>query len=402
MSKIEDLIKEYCPDGVEYKELWELTYWDKRFNLIENEKQLNTINFAHISATFLQQIPQKPNGDIRLLSTGNYSGYTIENFIENKKIINQGEVISLPSGGGVVIKYYNGKFIDSGNILAISSNTQKYNLKYIYHFLLNNIPLVQSFYRGAGIQHPNMKKILEIKIPIPPIAIQEEIVNILDSFTELEAELEAELVLRKKQYHYYRDKLLDFGTEQDNIVPWISLDECCDKILAGGDLPKEYLKVQKPQDNMIYPIYSNGKGDSSLYGFTNNYKINKRSVTISARGTIGYHTIRQAYYTPIVRLITLIPDETKIRVDYLNYILDVVNILENYKCGGSIPQLTIPNLKNIKVPVPPLSEQERIVAILDKFDALVNDISIGIPAEINARQQQYKYYRNKLLSFNKI
>ncbi len=179
----------------------------------------------------------------------------------------------------------------------------------------------------------------------------------------------------------------------------MSLSECCNTILAGGDLPKEYIKSQKPQGNMIYPIYSNGKGDSALYGFTNNYKINKRSVTISARGTIGYHTIRQAYYTPIVRLITLIPDETQITVDYLNYILDVINILDHYKSVGSIPQLTIPNLKNLKIPVPPLAEQKRIVEILDRFDTLVNDISVGLPAEIEGRRKQYEYYRNKLLTF---
>ena len=128
-------------------------------------------------------------------------------------------------------------------------------------------------------------------------------------------------------------------------------------------------------------------------------KINKKAVTISARGTIGYHAVRSEKFTPIVRLITLIPDTKIITVKFLNYVLNVTEIGHS---GGSIPQLTVPNVKKIKIPVPTLTVQERIVSILDKFDALVNDISIGLPAEIEARRKQYEYYRNKLLTFKEL
>ncbi|MDD4738227.1 MAG: restriction endonuclease subunit S, partial [Candidatus Pacebacteria bacterium] len=120
------------------------------------------------------------------------------------------------------------------------------------------------------------------------------------------------------------------------------------------------------------------------------------AVTISARGTIGFHIIRKPNFTPIVRLITLIPDNKQIITKFLNYALDITEIGHS---GGSIPQLTTPNVKKIKIPIPSISEQERIVVILDKFDALVNDISIGLPAELNARRKQYEYYREKLLTF---
>ncbi len=161
-----------------------------------------------------------------------------------------------------------------------------------------------------------------------------------------------------------------------------------------------YSKGQlNPSDEFPYPIYSNGTKENSLYGFTNSYKVHKESVTVSARGTIGYHEVRNAFFTPIVRLITLVPNSTIITAKFLHYSLFKTQISSS---GGSIPQLTVPNIKKIKIPVPPLEEQERIVSILDKFEKLTNDLSEGLPAEIKARRQQYEYYRDKLLTLNKI
>lgn len=177
----------------------------------------------------------------------------------------------------------------------------------------------------------------------------------------------------------------------------MTLENATISISAGGDLPKRYSKGQEsPTEVFPYPIYSNGVNRKSVYGFTDTYTVGSEAVTISARGTIGWHTIRQAKFTPIVRLIVLIPKTHIISNKFLNYILDVAEICHS---GGNIPQLTVPNVKKIKIPVPSLAEQERIVGILDKFDALVNDISSGLPAEIAARRKQYEYYRNQLLTF---
>lgn len=153
---------------------------------------------------------------------------------------------------------------------------------------------------------------------------------------------------------------------------------------------------QSPSKEFPYPIYSNGTKENSLYGYTNTYKIDKEAVTVSARGTIGYHEVRAAFFTPIVRLITLIPNTSIILSKFLHYALYRSSILSS---GGSIPQLTVPNISKVKIQIPPLPEQERIVSILDKFEKLVNDISEGLPAEINARRQQYEYYRDRLLTF---
>lgn len=164
-------------------------------------------------------------------------------------------------------------------------------------------------------------------------------------------------------------------------------------------MPPNYLKGQKePSTELPYPIYSNGTAESALYGYTDNYKVDQEAVTISARGTIGYHAVRAARFTPIVRLITLLPNLEILSSKYLNYVLDITEIGHS---GGSIPQLTVPNVKKIRIPVPNIEEQQHIVEKLDKFEALVNDISIGLPAELNARRKQYEYYRNKLLTFEK-
>ena len=135
-----------------------------------------------------------------------------------------------------------------------------------------------------------------------------------------------------------------------------------------------------------------------MYGYCDTYKIDKDCVTISARGTIGYHTPRKAKFTPIVRLITLIPNENLANYKFLHYVLFITNI-ENTGTKSGIPQLTVPNVQKIKIPIPPLKVQNEVVEILDKFDALVNDISQGLPAEITARKKQYEHYREKLLSF---
>jgi len=189
-------------------------------------------------------------------------------------------------------------------------------------------------------------------------------------------------------------------------VEWKTLDEVCLSINAGWDLPEKYLKGQlTPTEQFPYPIYANAVDANGLYWFTNNYKIESEAVTISARGAkVGFHAIREWKFTPIIRLISLVPDREFVLNKYLNYILDLTPI--SWTDWG-IPQLTVPTVKKIKIPIPyknwkpDLEKQQEIVAILDKFDALTNDISVGLPAELHARRQQYDYYRNKLLTFSK-
>jgi type I restriction enzyme S subunit len=294
--------------------------------------------------------------------------------------------------------------------IAVSSDACIYrhnlNPKYVSYFFQTEQFQKQKrpYITGTKVRRVNADDLSKIPIPIPcpenqkkSLAIQAEIVRILDAFTQLTAELTAELTARKKQYDYYREQLLTF---EDGEVEWKPLEDVCSSISAGGDLPENYAKGQiQPSDEFPYPIYANATGEKGLYGFTDGYKIENDAVTISARGAkIGYHTVREGKFTPIIRLITLVPNKSVTSTRYLNYILDMTSIGGT---DGGIPQLTVPTVKKISVPIPSLAKQNRIVNILNKFDTLTTSLSEGLPHEIELRQKQYEYYRDLLLNFPK-
>ena len=404
MNRIEKLIADLCPDGVEWKKLGEIGF------LYNGLTGKNKNDFTNGNAKYVTYMNVYSNIEIDT----NIENYVKINENEQQNRIEYGDVLFTGSSetpdecgiSSVLTKHIDEPLYLNSFCFGFRLFDKSIFLPGFLKYLFRSEELRKQIGKTAnGVTRFNVSKKLfaQIPIPLPPLPIQEEIVKILDTFTELKAELEAELEARRKQYEYYRNTLLTpvehngrwylNGKE----VEWKKLGEVCVSIIAGGDLPKNYIKSQKyPTEEYPYPIYSNGVGVNALYGFSDSYIIDLEAVTISARGTIGYHTIRQPKFTPIVRLITLIPKKQIITTKFLNYILDITEIGHS---GGSIPQLTVPDVKKIPIPIPPLSEQERIVAILDKFDALVNDISQGLPAELEARRKQYEYYRNRLLTF---
>ena len=301
----------------------------------------------------------------------------------------------------------------SGDVLAIRilADCKKIiSPEYLYYALSSDSFFSYSMQHAKGAKMPRGSKdaILNYQIPIPcpsapekSLAIQSEIVRILDKFTALTAELTAELNMRKKQYNYYRDQLLRF---KEGEVEWKALDDVFD-IVAGGDAPKDALSEFETEEFSI-PVLSNGIGNKSLYGWTDRAKIEKPSLTISARGTIGWTSYRSRPFFPIVRLLVLTP-KIKLNLKYAYYFMKTIE--NNYKIPeAGIPQLTKPMLKDIKIPFPcpgnpeeSYNEQARIAATLDKFDILTNSITEGLPREIELRQKQYEYYRDLLFSFPK-
>lgn len=207
MSKLNELIAELCPNGVEYVPLWSVTIWDKKFNSVDRKKQPKSINYPYLLAKDLFAL-ETENGNVFLLSTGEQIGWTNEELAGRNMC--EGEVVTIPWGKSraVVdcIKYYKGKFVTADNRIMTSNDTSKLLNKYLYYWTMSKGKVIDTFYRGSGIKHPDMSKVLDMKIPVPPLPVQEEIVRILDSFTSLTAELQA----RQKQYEYYRDQLLTF------------------------------------------------------------------------------------------------------------------------------------------------------------------------------------------------
>lgn len=408
---LESLLQQHCPNGVEFKPLYELTFWDKKFAAVDKAWQPKTLKFTHILAKDLQNLIV-PNGDIKLLSTGKFDDYTDTKTAQN--LINEGEVLAIPSGGEANLKYYKGKFVDSGNILATARDSTN-SLKFIYYYLLTRQKDLDSSFRGGSIKHPEMKKILQIPIPLPPLEIQQKIVEILDAFTELQAELqaelEAELEARLKQYHYYRNKLLSFEELEKRAnaigggLKLVSLGE-----LGKISMCKRILKNQTKSSGDI-PFYKIGTFggvadsfiDSSIFNeFKEKFSYpQKGDILISASGTIGKAVIYQgenAYYQDS-NIVWLKHDGTKLNNKFLFYCYQNTQWDKYVSKGGTITRLYNDNLRKVKIPLPPLEVQNDIVELLDKFDTLTNDLTSGIPAEIEARKKQYEYYRERLLSF---
>ena len=390
MSKIEQLIKEKCPNGVNkvslgslMKRIKEKNYKDSGLNIVYSVTKDKGI------------VKSDDLHDFNVYST-NLSNYNIlryNQYAYNPARLNIGSIARLKDNKpGLVSPMYVIFELDNTKIINKYFELLLFS-KQVFNDMLSFVE------QGARFRfdYNNWNKIF---ILLPPIEIQEEIVRILDKFGELEAELKAELEARNQQYEYWRTRLLNEEKNPEKYKKY-NITELCNEILAGGDVPDDTVKgLQSPEGEYIYPVISNGIGMNAIYGYSKSYKVDCHScVTIAARGTIGYHDVRYGKFTPIIRLITLIPNEEFVIAKYLNYVLYNHQFKSS---GGGIPQLTTPTVKQLSLFIPPLEEQQRIVNILDKFDKLVNDISEGVPAEIELRKQQYEYYRSKLLSFEEL
>ena len=423
MSKLQELINKLCPNGVEFKPIWSLTTWDKKFKGVDRKMQPNVISYPYVLANVFDDI-EETNGDVKLLTTG--IGGAERWTTEEKAGANlcEGEIIAIPWGGTPNVKYYNGKFVTADNRIATSNDTTVLHNKFLYYWLNNNIDLIAKTYRGAGIQHPSMLDVLNIMIPVPPIEVQEEIVRILDSFSDYAAELQAELQARKQQYEYYRNLLLTFnpsaygcGTDdeqKDGVTTWGGHNYKIEwkKLGEIGNICmcKRILKHQTNTKSGIpfYKIGTFGKVADSYISedlfmeYKKKYSFpQKGEILISASGTIGRAVIydgEDAYFQDS-NIVWINNDESMVLNKYLYYFYQIVDW--NVE-GGTIKRLYNTNLSNTPIPIPPLELQEKIVAILDRFETLVNDLTNGLPAEIAAVKDQYEYYRNKLLTFKKL
>lgn len=232
------------------------------------------------------------------------------------------------------------------------------------------------------------------KIPLPPLPVQEEIVRILDAFTSHAAELQAELQARREQYEYYRNKLMSF--DDDSSVEWKTIADLCN-LQRGKVYSKQYLSQNKGE----YPVYSSQTANNGELGKINSFDYDGEFLTWTTDGAYAgtiFHRKGKFSITNVCGLLKVVSKAIYIR--FLYYWLSIKAKDYVYQGMGN-PKLMSNQVSPIPVPIPPLSEQQRIVAILDRFEALVNDLTEGLPAEIAARQEQYEYYRDKLLNFPK-
>lgn len=377
MSKLDELIRELCPDGVKYKKLVDAVSIERGKRVVRSQLSIRG------------KYPVYQNSLTPL-------GYHTDcNYNANTTFI-------IVAGAAGEIGFSDKAFWAADDCFTVVCPENVLN-RYIYHLLLNNQNQLASKVRKASIPRLSRSAIENLVIPIPPLDVQREIVRILDNFTELTAELTVELTARQKQYAFYRNKLLTFGKTEGARIERIPL----------GDIGSICMckRILKSQTNTVggVPFYKIGtfgkKADAYISQETfDEYRAKynfpkKGDVLISAAGTIGRTVVyngEPAYFQDS-NIVWIDNNESIVLNSYLRYCYE----LKPWKAseGGTIPRLYNDNIAKAVIAVPPIEEQKRVVSILDRFDAICNDLTSGLPAEIEARQKQYEHYRDKLLTF---
>ena len=249
---------------------------------------------------------------------------------------------------------------------------------------------------GAKVRRISDKGLSRVRIPIPPLEVQREIVRILDQFTTLEAELEAELEARRTQYEHYRNHLLSYEfLATRGPIEIVKLGELA-HIATGGRNTSDAV------EDGAYPFYVRSQVPLSL----NEYDFDESAVLTAGDGVgVGrvFHHV-EGKYALHQRAYRIVPNLELLSSRYLYHAMvsQFGRYLESTVFHSSVTSVRKPMLERFPVAVPPMEEQDRVADVLDRFDALVNDISSGLPAEIAARRAQYEHYRDRLLSFPEI
>ena len=401
MTKLEELINELCPDGVEY---------------VKIKDYFIRLKGTPITAAKMKEIASN-DGEIKVFA----GGKTVINAYEKdipKANITRVPAVLVQSRGVIDVVYYDNPFTFKNEMWAYTHNEQT-TVKYLYYFLSTQVNKMRESASGMGsLPQISLKVTEEMQIPLPPLSIQSEIVHILDSFTLLTAELTAELTARQKQYAFYRDYLLDFSNEDVtkktpdidcSNVEYIKLKDVC-KIGDGLHSTPIY------DNNGSYYFINGNNLENGRITFTENtkrinisqyerYKIELDDATIlmSINGTIGKIALYNREPIILGKSVAYFNVNERILKKYLYYLLQTNRSNAYYEknlTGSTIKNLGLKALREYQIPLPPIDVQKNIIKILDRFDKLNNDMSEGLPAEIEARKKQYEYYRDTLLSFD--
>ena len=375
MSKLEKLIKKLCPNGVEYKELNTL------------------VDYIQPTKYIVKSTKYNDEYDIPVLTPGQtfILGYTNEK--EGIYNADKENPIILFDDFTTAFRWINFKFkVKSSAVKILIPKNNNINFRYIF-YTMQTIKFDNTQHNRQWISKYSI-----LKIPVPPIEVQNEIVRILDNFIELATELEAELEARKKQYEYYKDKILKFSKKDLN-VEWINLGTYCNR-LKGTAITASKMKEISENDGNI-KIFAGGKTvtKTSEKNIPKEDIITVPNIIVQSRGIIDF-----IYYDKpcsFKREMWSYTTDNNITLKFIYYYLknNVKYFRQRGSQMGSMPQISLDVTEKYKIPILPIEEQERIVSILDKFDKLCNDITQGLPVEIEARRKQYEYYRDKLLNF---
>ena len=404
MSRIEELINRLCPDGVEFKKLGDICSKVNKIKWADNNNHYLYIDLSSVDVQ-TKQI---------------HSEYWINK--ENapsraQQIIHKGDVLFATTRPTqmrfcIIDKKYDNQICSTGFCVLRPKIEQVLN-KWIYYIISTRtfLDFVAINQKGTGYPSITNKEIFNFSIPIPPLEIQQEIVRILDNFTEKTNELTNgltnELTARKKQYEYYRDKLLTFDKDDDK-VKWMKLVEVAkftygytDKAKEDGDV--RYIRITDILDNgHLNPQnakYVNLTQDNTKYLLKEGDVLMARTGATFGK-TLYITNDKPAIYASFLIKVSLNNDFvlSKYYWHFSKSSLYWKQANKLVSVGGQ-QQFNANVVSQIIIPIPPIETQQRIVSILDRFDQLCNDLTAGLPTEIEARRKQYEYYRDKLLTF---
>ena len=418
-NRLNELIQELCPNlpaclpagGVEWVKLGDVCEFRNGFAFKSNL-------FKEIGCPILR-ITNIADGYIDLSDVKYFDNKDYKEDLEKYEVVKNDILVAMSGATTGKIGFYSNdnKAYLNQRVGKFLPNKEKLCNRFLYHFLLSKVDYIYQL-AGGGAQ-PNLSsvKMMQTQIPLPPLAVQEEIVRILDNFTELTAEITEELTkeftARKKQYEYYRDSLLTFDLPAGKAgdVEWkmVSLVEIISltKNIKWKETQKSYryidlTSVDKETNSILETSIISAKNAPSRA-----QKIVEKDDVIFAttRPTQMRICLIDEYYSGEIAstgYCVLRANKKQVLPKWIFYNLSKTifkNFLEENQSGSAYPSISDSKLKDFKIPLPPLAEQERIVTILDKFDTLTNSITNGLPKEIELRQKQYEYYRDKLLSF---
>ncbi|WRD73307.1 restriction endonuclease subunit S [Helicobacter pylori] len=396
MHKIERLLQTLAPKGVEFRKLGEVCDFQKGKSITKK------------AVTF---------GKVPVISGGRQPAYY------HNEANRSGETIAISSSGvyaGYVSYWDIPVFL--ADSFSVSPKQKTLMPKYLFHYLTTQQDAIHATKSTGGIPHVYSKDLQNFLIPIPPLEIQQEIVKILDAFTELNTELNTELKARKKQYEYYQNMLLDFkGINQSHKDAKMSaktypkrLKSLLQTLAPKGvefrklgevleyDQPNKYCVTSKEFDES-YPTPVLTAGKTFILGYTNEkdniYQASKSSpVIIFDDFTTATQWVDFPFKVKSSAMKILLPKNPTINIRFIFFYMQTIP----YNISGEHTRQWISRYSQITIPIPPLEIQQEIVKILDQFSALTTDLLAGIPAEIEARKKQYEYYREKLLTFKPL
>ncbi|KHD94637.1 restriction endonuclease subunit S [Bifidobacterium longum subsp. longum] len=384
MSRIDDLIAEYCPDGVKHQTLGEIGEFIRGNGIQKRDFQDSGFGCIHYGQIYTYYG----------LFADHTKSFIDPNLAEKRKKAYKGDLVIATTSENEEDVCKACAWLGEEPI-AISGDAYIFrhhqNPKYISYCFQSELFQSQKkkYITGTKVLRVNGDAMAKIHVPVPPLPVQEEIVRILDSFSSLEAELEAELEARRKQYTHYRDELLKFER-----VLIASLGELC-KISVGR-------KNGTAGEFGEYPYVNAG---TSMSGFVNEWSEEGDCVTTPSRGQggMGFVAYQASRFWCGPLCYVMRSKHSDVMIKYVYYYLcshkaDILGLVHE----GGTPAINKSELAGLRILVPPFEEQQRIVSILDRFDKLTNDLSSGLPAEIEARHKQYEYYRDRLLSFDEL